>query len=235
MKVIIQNVQYIILISLFGFFVATPAQAAVSPLRAAIRADVRENTSTRPGALRPIILTRAAIGMGTVTVINGTTITVLGKDGKTYTVLTDSTTQFRRLYWGKGTLSEIQVNDQVSVIGKWIDDPHTTIQAKLFRDISIQKFAGVFFGTVQSVTSTGWVMTTVNRGNQTVTVSSTTKFTDRKGGSLTQSTIVVGNKVRVRGLWDRKNSTVTEVAVVKDFSLPVASTITGTPSATPTP
>lgn len=270
MKSVMQKVQYIILVVLFGFVAVAPAYAApgfggffgrffnrhsqdiseatsspnptFSP-RNGFRADVRNMIGTKTGGLRPMILSRAAIGIGTVTAINGTTLTVLGKDGKTYTVQTDSTTQFRRLFWGKSSLSEISVNDQVSVIGKWTDDAHTTIQARLVRDVSIQKFAGIFFGTVQSLTSSGWVMTTINRGNETVTVSSTTKFTDRKGGALTQSSIAVGQKIRVRGLWDRTNSTITEVAAVKDFSLPPVPTgtaaptptLTVTPTATPTP
>ncbi len=232
-----KNKSYIVLILVLT---AVGSMASLRPVYAAsehpflrtVGQDIRNKVGSAPGALRTFLKTRALIN-GSVTAINGTTLTVNGKDGKTYTVQTDNTTQFRRLYWGKSALSEIQVNDTVNVIGQWTDSTQATIQAKLVRDISIQKYNGVFFGTVQSLTSSGWVMTTVERGNQTVTVSSSTKFTNRKGQAILQSDIAVGHKVRVHGLWDRKNSTVTEVVAVKDFSLPVATTVT--PTATPTP
>ena len=275
MKSIIQKVQYLILAGLFGFVAVTPAYAApggffknafgrlfpnvqqeaneatTTPKSAipkvnGLREDAKNKTGTPPGGFRPALFARAAIGKGSVTAIeDSTTLTVLGGDGGIYHVLTDGKTQFRRRFWGKGSFAEIQVGDTVSVIGKWTDDTHTTIQATLVRDLSIQKFIGVFFGTVQSLTGSGWVMTTVNRGNQTVTASSATKFTDRTGQPLTQSDVVAGHRVRVRGLWDRKNNTITEVTAVKDFSLPLApagtvapattGTVTPTPTASPTP
>jgi hypothetical protein len=172
--------------------------------------------------------TRAVILGGKVTAKSGTTLTV-AKDGKDYTVLTDANTHFRRLFWGKGSIDEVSVNDLVNVHGKWTDDTKTTVQTVLVRDISIQKRFGVFFGTVQSLTSNGFVLQTVERGTQTVTVSSSTKFVNRKGEAVTQSDILPGQRIRVRGIWDRANSTITEVVGVKDFSIPVQ------PVATPTP
>ena len=253
MKSIIRKVQYLVLAGLIGFVAVTPAYAApglfgrlfpkaqselseatVTP-RTGLREDTLNKTGTRPAGFRPALLARAAIGTGSVTAISGTTLTVLGRDGGTYTVLTDGKTQFRRRFWGKGSLAEIQAKDVVSVIGKWTDDTHTTIQATLVRDLSIQKFMGVFFGTVQSITGSGWVMATINRGNQTVTVTSTTKLTDRRGQPLTQTDIVVGHRVRVRGVWDRKSNTITEVTGVKDFSLPAQAGLPATSTATPTP
>ena len=162
---------------------------------------------------------RAAIGSGTLSGKTGTTLTVT-KDGKNYTVLTDSNTQLRRRFWGKATFDEFQVGDTLNVIGKWTDDAKTTIQARLVRDVSIQKRFGVFFGTVTSLNSNGWVMQTVNRGNQTVTTVSTTKFTNRKEETISQSDVKVGDKVRVRGLWDKTANTITEVTATKDFSIP---------------
>ncbi len=199
--------------------------------------------ATKSGKLR--FFGRAAITTGKVTAIDGATLTVSDKNGKSFIVQTDEKTQFRRRFWGKGSLAEILVGDMVNVIGLWTDDAHTMIQARLVRDISIQKFMGVFFGTVQSPTGSGWVMTTLGRGNQTVTVSSSTKFTDRKSKNISQSDIVVGHKVRVRGLWDRNAGTITEVSAVKDFSLPPfptgtasptpTETVTPTPTPSPTP
>jgi hypothetical protein len=193
--------------------------------------EVRERIASAPGVVKKLFKERVTL-TGTVASISGATMTVT-KDSKTYTIQTDGSTQFRRRFWGKGAMGEIQVGDTVNVTGKWTDDTQTTIQAKLVRDVSIQKFNGVFFGTIQSVTGSGWVMTTVSRGNQTVTVSQTTKFTDRKGKSLSQTDVAVGHKVRLRGLWDRKSNTITEVTQVKDFSLPLAPSPTPTPTPTP--
>lgn len=179
------------------------------------------------------IKARAAIGTGQVTAKSGTTLTV-EKDGKSYTVLTDDKTQFRRRFWGKGSLDEILVGHQVNVIGVWTDDAKTTIQAKLVRDVSVQKRFGVFFGTVKSLTANGWVMSTVSekRTDQTVTVSASTKFVNRKEETITQADVAVGHRVRVKGLWDSAANTVTEVTHVKDFNLPLR-VASPTPEATP--
>lgn len=177
---------------------------------------------TRPGLLQKVFdrtKSRAAIGSGIVKSKDGSTLVVTSKDGVDYTVKTDTNTHFRRRFWGGGNLDEIQVGDTVNVIGRWADDARTTLDAVLIRDISIQKRFGVFFGTVSALTANGWVMATVERGNQTVTVTSSTKFMDRKGNTISQSDVKVGDKVRVRGLWDKTNSTVTEVSAIKDFSI----------------
>jgi len=245
---------YVVAVGVFSFVAATPVYAgqgffgrffrngdqqevsvaSTSPRPGRIiHEDVRENMATHPGGLRGFLQTRGII-QGNITAINGTTLTVSTKDGKSYTVQTDDKTQFRRRFWGKGSLAEMSVGDFVNVIGKWTDDSHTTIQAILVRDLSIQKFMGVFFGTIQSLTNSGWVMTTIGRGNQTVTISSSTKLTNRKGQTISQSDIAVGHKVRVHGMWDRTANTITEATAVKDFSLPLAPSGTVAPTPTPT-
>jgi hypothetical protein len=201
-------------------------------VRTEFREENKEKTGTKTGIFKSFLRARAAVGAGTVTAINGTTLTITNKESNIFTIQTNEKTQYRRRFWGKGSFSETQVGDTVSVVGKWTDDTHTTILATLIRNLSVQKFMGVFFGTVQSVTSSGWVMKTIGRGDQTVTISSSTKLTDRKGGVITQADIVVGHRVRVRGLWDRKAKTVTEVTAVKDFSIPVVATVSVTPTPT---
>jgi len=42
---------------------------------------------------------------------------------------------------------------------------------------------------------------------------------------------LVGHRIRVKGLWNNKNSTVTEVSHVKDFDLPVRPIGTVAPTA----
>jgi hypothetical protein len=58
----------------------------------------RERIATKPGAIKAIVRGRATIGLGKLTAINGTTLTV-ERDGKSYTVLTGTfdkcTTKFK--------------------------------------------------------------------------------------------------------------------------------------------
>lgn len=202
------------------------AENVRAEVRKEIKEDIREKAGTRPGLLREFLTKgRAAIGSGKLTAKNGMTLTVV-KDGKSYTVVTDSNTQLRRRFWGKATLDEMQVGDTLNVVGLWADDAKTTINAKMVRDASIEKRFGVFVGVVKSLTASGWVMSTVSekRPDVTVTVSSSTKFVNRKEETIGRSDIAVGHRVRVKGLWDRANNTVTEVTHVKDFHLPVKPT-----------
>lgn len=168
------------------------------------------------------------ISNATVNGISGTTFTI-SSNNKTIIVTTDSQTQFRRLFWGKSALSEITVNDKVNVWGTWTDDTHTKVTAKMIRDLSIQKLRGVFFGTVQSATSSGMMLSSQNRGAQTVTFTPSTRFINRTGGAITATTIKSGDTVRIRGVWDKTNNTITEVTEIKDFSLPPHTVVTPTP------
>lgn len=189
---------------------------------------------------------RAVILSGKVTAKTDTTLTV-EKDGKSYTVNMQNNTQLRRRFWGKSDMDEFAVGNTVNVYGTWTDENKTAINARMIRNLSIRKRFGIFFGEVKSLLSNGWVMSSViaKRGDQTVTVSSSTQFENRKEESITQSDIQVGHRVRVKGLWDSSNNTVTEVTKVKDFNLPVrvsatvtvaaTSTPSPTPTATPTP
>ena len=199
------------------------------------REDIKEKVASRVAAVKSLFKGRVAFGSGKLVAVNGTTLTV-EKDGKSYTVLTGTfdkcSTTLRRRFWGSSTLSEFTIGDSINVAGKFTDESKTTIEACVVRDVSIQKRFGVFVGEVTSLTSNGWVMTTVSekRANQTVTITSATKYTNRKGESITQADIKVGNRVRVKGLWNRSNNTVTEVSTVKNYSLPVQISITVTPT-----
>lgn len=200
------------------------------------REDLREKNSTKPGLFRGIFKNTRAIISNAKLVAKTDTVLTIEKDGKSYTVNIDGNTKLERRFWGKATILEMSVGDTVNVAGLWSDDAHTIITAKLVRDLSIQKRFGIFFGEVKSLLSSGWVMTTISdkRTDQTVTVDSNTKFTNRKGETITKADVVVGQKVRVRGLWNRNDNTVTEVTEVKDFSLPVQVKTTPTVTLTPT-
>lgn len=194
-----------------------------------------EKAGSREGLVKRFfdnIRSRAAIGTGTISTIDTAAKSFkVTKDGKDYTVLTDDKTQFRYRFGAKGAFSDLVVGHQVNVIGLWTNETKTTVQAKLVRDMAIQKRFGVFIGKVLSVNANGWVMTTVSgkRSDQTVTVTSDTKFVNREEKAITQAEILLGHRIRVKGLWDRVNNTVTNVTHVKDFDLPVRPTPTTTP------
>ncbi|MFH1971011.1 MAG: DUF5666 domain-containing protein [Patescibacteria group bacterium] len=178
---------------------------------------VQQNIKER---VRDFVGTRAAIGTGKVVAIDGEAITVV-KDDKTYTVITDSGTKFRRKFWGNSSLSEISVNDLVHIIGKWQNEERTQIRAILIRNLSVQKRYGVFFGVITSVNESSFVMESVKRETQSVTISDTTKIVDRVMTPILLSDIEIGHRVRVKGTWDNVNSTIADVVQIKDFSIPV--------------
>lgn len=201
--------------------------------------QVRERVSSKAGDLRKWFEgNHAAIANAKVTAVSDTTLTI-EKDGSTYTVEFSDKTQFRRRFWGKSALSEYSVGDTVNVIGAWKDEAKTTIEARLIRNLSIQLRFGVFFGEVKSLLTNGWVMATKsdNRADQTVTVSADTKFVNRSGEAISQTDVQVDHRVRVKGLWNREQNTVTGVVQVKDFSLPAQAGLpilsSPTPTATP--
>jgi hypothetical protein len=170
---------------------------------------------------------RAELKNVKVTAKDATSITV-DNAGVGVKVTVQSNTHFRRRFWGKSSIAEISVGDSVDIVGRWTSEAKTEIKAVLIRDLSIQKRFGVFFGTVKTMTDTGFILTTIQRGEETVTLDSA-KLINRKGQSITASDIQVGHKIRVRGLWDSANFTITEVTEVKDFSLPPFATPTPTP------
>jgi len=211
---------------------AAPAVSVGQQIRKEIqgvRKENLENLVASAGAVKVWIRTRTGLLKATVTAKATNSLTVKAEDGNEYTVQVDNMTQWRRKFWGKSDLNETSVNDVLNIHGKWMNEERSQIQATLIRNLSIQKRNGVFFGTVKTLTSGGWVMTTVGRGNQTVTVSGGTRFIDRTGMGIGQSAILVGHRVRVMGLWDSKNNTITEVSQVKDFDLPAKSTPTPKP------
>ena len=171
------------------------------------------------GKIKLAVGKRGWIEKGEVTAISGTTLTVT-KGGVIYTVSTDSNTIFRRRFGGKSQLSEISANDTVNVLGKWQNEEKTQILATHIRDLSIQKRHATFFGTVRTKTDTSLVLTTVNRGEQTVIIDSSKKLVNRKMEEIKMADIQIGHRIRVKGIWDITNKTISEVTQIKDFSIP---------------
>jgi hypothetical protein len=219
--------------------------------------ELEDKIATRVGTINKFINSRANINNAKVTNISGSVLTVIDKDGKTITVNTDANSRLRRRFFGSSNISEISVNDILNIFGKWTDDTHTIVQAQQIRDLSIQKRFGVFVGDVTAINGNTITLKSINRGTQAVTVSSTTKFIDRKEKTIVQTDVVVGHRIRVKGMWNNASNTITEVKQLKDFSLPIkiavsptsivvvsptptgvvtpTPTVTVAPTATPTP
>ncbi len=195
-----------------------------------LKEQIKEKFATIGATFRLMRSGRIAVNSGELTKIDGSTLTVV-KDDKTYTVFTDDQTQLRRKFWGKSSLSEFSVGDKLNIVGTWKDEAKTQIQARFIKNISIQKRYGVFIGTVSNKTDTGFTFTTVARGVQQVTVTNSVEYTNRKGETINYSDIVNGHRIKVRGLWDSTNSTITEVTKVKDFDLPIRSSPASSPKA----
>lgn len=143
-----------------------------------------------------------------------------GNDGKTYLINISDKTKLIREFGGKSSLAEFTDGDKIMVFGKFTDSSKGTIDANIIRNLSIQKRWGAFFGKVTILNSDNFVMTTVERGTQTVYFSST-KFVNRKEVSMTYGDVKVGDRVRIKGVWDKTLNKINEVTQVKDFSLPI--------------
>ncbi len=173
---------------------------------------------------------------GSLTAINGSTLTVSTQNNGSVTVNILANTQIRRRFWGKTTLSEFSTGDNVQVIGSWTDGNKTAINAVLVRDVSIEARWGVLFGTVTVNNSTTLTVNTFSRGTVTVDLSGSTKLVNRNQQTITVGDIQVGNKVRIKGIYDLTSKVVVTTDEVKDFSIPAQGSLTPTvaPTATPT-
>lgn len=177
---------------------------------------------------------RAAVGSCKLEKVDGSILTCT-RETKTYTI-DASEAGLRRKFGGKASTDELQVGDTLNVIGKFTDTDKTLVKAKLIRDVSIQKRKGAFVGTVKSITGGEFVMGTVsgNRPDQTVTVATSAKLVGKTGKAITVADIKVGDRVMVRGLWDTKANTITEVVAIHDFGQKtVKPSVTIAPTPTP--
>lgn len=171
----------------------------------------------------------AKIIEGEITAISGTALSV-SKEGKTYTVNTDSNTHLQKHYWGKSSLAEFSIGNKVNVHGRFTDDAKTTILARMIRNLSIMKRHGVFFGDITIKNSDNFIINSKQRGNQTVYFDGSTKFVMRNEDPMVYADLQVGHRVRIKGLWDKSINKISEVLQVKNFSLPLQPTKAASPT-----
>lgn len=203
-------------------------------IKTQFKEENKEKIASRVGALKNFFNARATLNNAKITGKGANSLTV-EKDSTTYTINIDDKTRLRRKFFGDAKLDEMSVGNIVSIFGKWTDETRKTIQAAMIRNMSIQKRFGVFVGDVTAVNGNEITIATVHRDIQKATISTTTKIVDRKEVTLAQSEIKVGHRIRIKGMWDKSNNTITEVTHLKDYTLPVKATPTPTVTVAPTP
>lgn len=208
-------------------------EASLSPkeIREEVREQVREKIKEKNQGLIDKVknfvqkkLRFNARIRGKITSIEESVITVAGEDGKTYTVNITNETKLIRRFGGESRLNEFSVGNEVNVFGKFTDESQTTIDARLIRNISLQKRWGVFFGEVKVKNSDNFVIKTIKRGDQTVYFQNETKFINHKKETISYDNLQIGNRVRVKGIWDRSLNKITEVEEVRVFPAPLTIT-----------
>ncbi len=192
-------------------------EASVSPKE--IREEIKEKKQGIINQIKNLIkknLRFNAIIKGTVKEI-GENFLKVESEGKLYLVnITDKTKLIRR-FGGKSDLSEFSVGNEVNVFGKYTDENKTSINANLVRNLSIQKRWGVFFGEILSKENGSFVIKTLERGNQTVYLSSQTKILTHKKETIKYEDLQVGQRVRIKGVWDKSLNKITEVEEIRVF------------------
>lgn len=205
-----------------------------------IRQEVQEQVKNRLEELKDKLNWLLPFGFNQVElkVISGTTIPAdltVSKGDKTYTVKVMAKTVLLRKFGGKSDLTEFSVGDILSVRGKWTDEAKTILEARVIRDLSIQKRKGTFWGTIKSKGDNLFVLSSANRGDQTVYLAGDTKIVNRKQETIIFAELLIGHRVRVSGLWDNKLNKITEVTKIKNWSIPAKAMPTPNLGLSPTP
>ncbi len=158
---------------------------------------------------------------GTMASASGTTITLTGSNGTSYSV-DASGAKFLRKYGSTMAITDIQTGDTLNVQGAVSG---TNITATSIRDMSQQQKNASFSGSVSSVNGGSFVLASKNRGAQTVNTDSSTTFKELGQTSVSMSNITTGENVDVSGVWDSTASTVAASVVTIVVK---TETITGT-------
>ncbi len=201
-------------------------EAIISPLgfvnqiRNEIRNEIKEKNQNLLERIKNQVkekLSFRAKVEGVIENIQTNQLTVKDNQGNVYTVnITDKTRLIRR-FGGKSNLNEFKMGDRVVIFGKYTSDNKKTIEARLIRNLSIQKRWGVFFGEIISKKETNFVIKTINRGELTVYFTNQTKFLSHDKQSISYQNLKTSDRVRVKGVWDRDLKEIREVDEVRVF------------------
>lgn len=178
-------------------------------------------TEKRIDADRVIVMMKTL--SGTITKIEMTngglpaTLTVLLKNTQTWTVNITSATKLFRRYMGTATIDEFAVGDTIEARGT--QGTGNVLNAKVVRDHSIIIKNRDFPGRIKSINAAALsfvIPIKVKAGivDLTVTTASTTKFFNHDHETITFSDLLVGNKVKVLGVYNSTNLTLAAQRVI---------------------
>lgn len=225
-----------VIISIISLFLFAHVNTyAVAPV------DVSDKTATKPGTLLRENLKGTLTSLSSTLAPTQLVLTISAKKGNGLQAIVNitNTTKIIRKYNGTASLSELNMNDTLSITGKWSDRNKTFFDARVIKDKSIQKRNGVFFGIIKSADTTAKIKTltvmTEKRGEQKITVLTDTIIVNRKMEDINFTELKAGHKIRIKGLWNNKTNTVTETEQIKDFSLPEKDDWSLTPTPTKMP
>ena len=148
-----------------------------------------------------------------VSAIDGTNLTMIAANGKTFTVDASSATIIRK-FGAASSMSEVAVGDMLWVKGTVATKGGTAVTAKKIRNMSVHAAHSTVSGTVQSVSSTGFVLSNFGQTTYTITVNTATQYrNDTKNQFAGLSDVMVGDRIRTFGLIDTALKTETADAV----------------------
>lgn len=139
--------------------------------------------------------------MGTVTAISSTGFTLTTADGSVFTVNTQNAS-LTQAFVGPITLTSVLVNDKANVEGS-LNGSVMSANHVVVTPPNTHKAVGK--GTVTAVGTNSFTVQANNHGipgSFTVNTNASTTVTGPGGATSTLSSIVVGTKVVVKGLWD---------------------------------
>jgi hypothetical protein len=224
---------------------AAGGAAAVSLLIAipAFAATTTPATNHTWGGVKPAVT-------GTVSAINGDTLTITSKNGTTYSI--DATNATIQKGFGKSAttiaVSSIAVNDTVAVRGTVSGDdvtatsvvdgvrPHKTganASGTASSTAMHQRLANASFGTVASVNGSSFTLSHKTKtGTSTVTITTTSSTTFKKNGQADTATdLTVGQRVVAMGTKDAEGNIADATSVNIFTQMPHAHrTATSTPA-----
>jgi hypothetical protein len=160
---------------------------------------------------------------GTITKIETTngglpaTLTVLLKKSETWTVNITSATKLYRRYMAVATIDEFAVGDTVEARGTKATG--NVLNAKVVRDKSIVIKNRDFPGRIKSIdiTARSFIMPIKLKDgvfDLTVTATDATKYFGEEHETITFSDLLVGNKVKVLGVYNSTNKTLAAQRII---------------------
>ncbi len=138
-----------------------------------------------------------------VTAINGNSITATDATGGTFNI--DATSaQIIRKYGAASSMLEMSVGDMLRVYGTY--SPIIvggTVTATHIRNYSVHKYLSIVTGSIATITSTGFTLTSYGQPGYTITVNSSTQYKTNTNNTVNGlSDLMVGDSVRTYGLID---------------------------------